>query len=78
MGGLHVVDAYKRRGFGTLLVKALSRRIADAGDVVAGEVENENRASKAMLTNLGFQMIDTIHWFVVQPAYGERTWPDGE
>ncbi|EDW64938.1 uncharacterized protein [Drosophila virilis] len=75
---LHVQNAYKRRGFGSLIVRALARRIADLGDDVTAEIYAENIPSVNMFNKLGFRVIDQCHWLNIAPAAGSFTWPEGE
>lgn len=78
LAALQVDHKYKRRGFGTLVVKAISRRIAALGDDVAAEIYAKNKASCSLFLKLGFQVIDQCHWINTAPTTGKFTWPEGQ
>ncbi|KAM8716711.1 hypothetical protein ACLKA7_003563 [Drosophila subpalustris] len=78
LAALHVDSKYKRRGFGTTVVKAISRRIAALGDDVAAEIYSNNKASCSLFLKLGFQVIDQCHWINTAPTIGKFTWPEGQ
>ncbi|KAH8271810.1 hypothetical protein KR044_006500 [Drosophila immigrans] len=78
LAALQVDNAYKRRGFGTVVIAALSRDIGALGDDVTAEVHAENIPSSSIFNKLGFQVIDQCYWRYTAPVNGEFTWPDGE
>lgn len=67
-----------RRGFGSLVTKKISQRIAALGLDVMALVNPHNLASNAMFTKLGFQVIDQCLWLRTEPVAGEFMWPDGQ
>jgi len=75
---LQVDNNYKRRGFGSLIVKALSRSIAALGHDVIAEIHYENMPSSEMFNKLGFEVIDQCHWVYTAPMTGTFTWPEGQ
>ncbi|KAH8283186.1 hypothetical protein KR054_012647 [Drosophila jambulina] len=78
LAALQVKDSHKRRGFGVLVVKEFSRRVALQGHDVLTEVDQDNPASAALFRKLGFQIINQCHWFVTEPKNGDFQWPEGE
>ncbi|KAH8419374.1 hypothetical protein KR222_010038 [Zaprionus bogoriensis] len=78
LAALQVDSAYKRRGFGSLIVKALCRHISELGDDVTAEVYASNKPSVNMFTKLGFQIIGQCYWINVLPATAKFSWPEGE
>ncbi|KAH8329273.1 hypothetical protein KR074_006737 [Drosophila pseudoananassae] len=75
---LQVKESHKRRGFGALIVKEFSRRVALQGQDVIAEVDKENTASASLFKKLGFKVIDQCHWLVTRAPNGDLQWPDGE
>ncbi|KAH8391800.1 hypothetical protein KR215_004095, partial [Drosophila sulfurigaster] len=75
---LQVDNAYKRRGFGTIVVAALSRGIGALGDDVGAEVHPENVPSSSIFNKLGFRVSDQCYWRYTAPEKGKFTWPHGQ
>ncbi|XP_055918700.1 uncharacterized protein LOC129950806 [Eupeodes corollae] len=64
LGLLQVRDDYKRKGLGSLLVRAMAKINAEKGIETMAAVVEENNASRAMFKSLGFVEIDRINiWF---------------
>ncbi|XP_034472645.1 uncharacterized protein LOC117780291 isoform X2 [Drosophila innubila] len=78
LAALQVDNKYKRRGFGSLVVKTLSQDIAALGDDVIAEIYPKNKASSNLFSKLGFQVIDQCYWINTAPATGKFTWPEGQ
>ncbi|KAH8419373.1 hypothetical protein KR222_010037 [Zaprionus bogoriensis] len=78
LGALQVLNTHKRRGFGSLVTKEISRRIATQGQDVMALVNAENTASRGMFEKLGFRAIDQCVWLRTLPVAGEFVWPDGQ
>ncbi|XP_030245214.1 uncharacterized protein LOC115564723 [Drosophila navojoa] len=78
LGALQVRATHMRRGFGSLVTKKISQRIAALGQDVMALVNPHNIASNAMFTKLGFQVIDQCLWLRTEPVAGEFMWPDGQ
>ncbi|EDW03371.1 uncharacterized protein LOC6562002 [Drosophila grimshawi] len=78
LGALQVKSSHKRRGFGSLVTKAMSKRIAALGQDVMALVNPENKPSYAMFDALGFKVIDQCYWLRTEPVTGEFIWPDGQ
>ena len=69
MGALNAlqVDArYYRRGFGTLILKAISKQLAETDQDSFGFVVIDNEPSQATFNKLGFRIIDSNHWIVIR------------
>ncbi|XP_017029391.1 uncharacterized protein [Drosophila kikkawai] len=78
LAALQVKDSHKRRGFGVLIVKEFSRRVALQGLDVMTEVDQDNQASSALFHKMGFQVIGQCHWLLTEAENGNFQWPDGE
>lgn len=65
---LQVDEQYKRQGLGSLIVRGMSKTLAEKGwDTIACVVDG-NTASHNLFMKLGFYVIDEVHWV----AFGSR------
>lgn len=78
LGALQVKDNYQRRGFGSVVTRAIARAIADEGDDVIALVGDCNHASRGMFTKLGFEVIDRCYWLRTFPLDLNKNWPDNQ
>ncbi|XP_037710993.1 uncharacterized protein LOC119548003 [Drosophila subpulchrella] len=78
LGALQVKDSYKRRGFGSVVTREISYRLAAQGHDVMGLVAHSNKPSSGMASKLGSQIIDQCLWLRTEPTKGDGTWPEGE
>ncbi|XP_020799211.1 uncharacterized protein LOC110177035 [Drosophila serrata] len=78
LGALQVKDSHKRRGFGSLVTREISYRLAAQGHDVMALVGHTNTASAGMFRKLGFQVIDQCLWLRTEPTEGDFVWPEGE
>ncbi|EDW29266.1 GL18506 [Drosophila persimilis] len=62
LGLLQVLESHKRLGLGSLMVRALSKKINDLGESVVAPVVTQNSASRGMFEKIGFQPIDKVYW----------------
>lgn len=59
-------ERFYGKGYGTLVVKAISRKIAEIGhDIYAGVFE-KNTPSRILFDRLGFKPIGDVHWIVTK------------
>ncbi|XP_022232625.2 uncharacterized protein LOC111081018 [Drosophila obscura] len=79
LGALQVKSGHERRGFGSLVTREISHRLAAQGHDVMALVGPSNKPSAGMFSKLGFRIIDQCVWLRTQPTtIGEFTWPAGE
>ncbi|XP_020799076.1 uncharacterized protein LOC110176923 [Drosophila serrata] len=78
LAALQVKDSHQRRGFGVLIVKEFSRRVALQGQDVMTEVDQDNEASSALFRKMGFKLFDQSNWLMTNAENGDFQWPDGE
>ncbi|XP_060666228.1 uncharacterized protein LOC132798387 isoform X2 [Drosophila nasuta] len=62
LGLLQVMSSQRRLGFGSLMVRVLSKKIAEQNLDVFAPVVTENTPSRRMFEKLGFEKIDEIYW----------------
>ncbi|XP_017116962.1 uncharacterized protein LOC108138914 [Drosophila elegans] len=62
LGLLQVLESHKRLGLGSLLVKAMAKKISALGDQVMAPVVTKNIASRNMFEKIGFRSIDITYW----------------
>ncbi|KAF2878768.1 hypothetical protein ILUMI_27395, partial [Ignelater luminosus] len=60
MGTLHVMDEYKRKGYGSLITKVLTKQLAQEGVYPIASTLNNNNISQAMFTKLGFKKCTSV------------------
>lgn len=67
LGVLQVDENHLRKGYGSLIAKALSRKIAEAfeSDITA-LIKYDNFESMSMFTNLGFKAAEKHLWLVLK------------
>lgn len=66
IGSLHVIDSEHRKGYGSLLTKALSIELAERGYDSISNVIFGNEKSKNLFVKLGFKIIDTMYRLQVE------------
>ncbi|XP_039438366.1 uncharacterized protein LOC120419668 [Culex pipiens pallens] len=59
---LHVDDRCRNRGFGELMVRAISRKVAEKGLNVYGGVRPDNGPSRRLFQKVGFEQRQAIAW----------------
>lgn len=65
---LQVVKEFCGRGIGTLVSKALSRKIAASGQGIGACIMETNTVSLAIFKKLGFSIVDKIYWTETLPT----------
>lgn len=78
LGALQVKKNYQRRGFGSLVTRAIARFIAEQGDDVIALVSDTNEASRSMFTKQGFKIIDRCYWLRTFPTDLKQSWPNNQ
>ncbi|XP_058818234.1 uncharacterized protein LOC131681454 [Topomyia yanbarensis] len=67
MGPLEVAPEHLRKGYGTIMVKAIARELANNGLNCYGTVLCTNKASQGMFEKLGFKRVDGHYYVRNQP-----------
>ncbi|GAB0099331.1 glycine-N-acyltransferase-like protein 3 isoform X1 [Sergentomyia squamirostris] len=68
LGALQVDEQFKRRGLGTLVAKAMIRKLTDLRMDTFAFVNVDNAPSRRMFENLGFIQIDYVYWLRTLPT----------
>lgn len=69
LGVLQTDENYKGQGYGTLVVKAFSKKVAEIDQDTYIEVNEKNEASRALFEKLGATSIDNIYCIVTENAW---------
>lgn len=57
---------YKQRGLGTLLVKAMSKKLAELNMDIYASVTMENVASRCLFEKIGFKVVDCCYYLYIK------------
>lgn len=65
LGALQTDEQYFGKGYGSLVIKGISKKIAQRGhDIYAGVIE-ENAPSRGLFGKLGFVSVGEVRWIMV-------------
>lgn len=71
LGALQTDEKYFGHGYGTLVTKVISKKIAELGhDIYAGILE-KNYPSRNLFSKLGFKSIGEVHWITTKINWTE-------
>lgn len=65
LGALQTVQNYKRRGYGAIMIKMLSKHMAEEGYTPMALILNSNQTSGALFRLLGFKVFDEYTYIEV-------------
>ncbi|XP_021952973.1 uncharacterized protein LOC110849827 [Folsomia candida] len=71
---LHTEDAFRRRGLGIVVMKALSRKVAELGLIPRAECMVYNDASRQVQLKAGMVFVDKINWILCRQEYDVKKW----
>lgn len=66
-GQLYVMDKYKRKGYGMLVAKAITKVIADRNIDPVVMIGENNFASQDLFQKIGYKKIGGVYWCVTAP-----------
>lgn len=69
IGALYVHPDYRRRGYGSLVVRAISKIIGERGDDVIACVDEPNTPARKLFEKLGFSVVGTVRRVVTNPIF---------
>lgn len=75
LGALQVKENFVKRGFGTLVTKAMCKILAEQNQDSIALIADTNIASKATFKALGFEIIDCCYW-IKTVSLEPHTWKD--
>ncbi|XP_050078284.1 uncharacterized protein LOC126565180 [Anopheles maculipalpis] len=61
-GALEVPVEHRRKGYGTIVAKALAKKLAEMGFNSYAFIHTQNNPSREMFQKLGFEAIGILHW----------------
>ena len=67
IGFLHVMDKYRKKGYGRGVTTALIKELRQQGKTPYVYIENDNQQALRLVSKLGFERDKNIHWFKVKP-----------
>ncbi|OXA41417.1 uncharacterized protein LOC110860165 [Folsomia candida] len=70
---LHTEDAFRRRGLGIIVMKALARKVADLGLIPRAECIVDN-ASRQVQLKAGMVFVDRTNWILCRQEYDVKKW----
>lgn len=66
MGALQTDDGYTGHGYGSLVTKCLSKKIAEMGFDVNVEISENNTPSRSLFSKLGFKFVEKVGWIITK------------
>ncbi|XP_055375840.1 uncharacterized protein LOC129608382 [Condylostylus longicornis] len=76
LGILHIKEGYKRQGFGSLLVRKMSKSLADMNEDTTAPVVIKNTPSRNMFKKLGFEEVGKNYWVDTTASDSNYKWPE--
>lgn len=73
LGILQTDEKWFGHGFGSLVVKAISKKIAEMDQDIYCEINESNRASRSIFEKIGASSIDHIYCIVTENAWKADT-----
>lgn len=71
VAALQTDDQHLGKGYGLLVVKEVSRQIAQLGHDVYADILDTNRASRSLFEKLGFAVVGKVHWIQLEHNWSE-------
>ncbi|CAD7087512.1 unnamed protein product [Hermetia illucens] len=65
---LHVNEPFRKRGLGTYLVKAMSKKIGECGEYTTSGIEEGNVASIGLFESIGFKKNGFLYYLEILPS----------
>lgn len=65
VGTVYTTPAYRKRGFGSAIVKSIFKQIAETGYGVTACVKEANLSSRAIFEKIGCQIIGEVYWMEI-------------
>lgn len=68
LGAVQVDENYLKRGLGTVVLKAITKQLAENGHDSSAAVSVDNVPSQALFKKAGFRKVDTAFWLRTLPV----------
>lgn len=68
LGALQVDDKYFRLGYGSLVCKAMAKKLANMNMDTIAFTDTNNLSAQSMLKKIGFKIIDDGYWLKTVPT----------
>lgn len=69
LAALQTLKEYRKKGYGTLVVKHLAKYLAEEGFDSCATINSENTASEALMKKLGFEKLFKCQYIAVVNKY---------
>lgn len=67
VGALQVDNNYHGKGFGTLVCKAVTKKIGELDQDVCACLVSSNKTSRRIFEKIGFNIVDKVYWLRTTP-----------
>lgn len=64
--GLQTHDSYRQHGFGSLVTKALAKKVAEMGHDSYAGIADENISSRRLFEKVGFRATGRLYWLRIK------------
>lgn len=68
LGALQVDEDYKRKGYGSLILKLMAIKLAEIDHDTLGCIVLKNVASHDMFKKNGFKVVDNVYFMTTEPT----------
>lgn len=68
LGAIHVDQNYMGKGYGTLVCRAIAKKLGEMGEDVFATVRPANVPSNKMFSKIGFKVVDMTCWLRTIPT----------
>lgn len=77
MGAIQVDSQHLGKGYGTIICRAMTKKLGDLGEDAFACVGEHNTPSNRMFSSAGFKVTDKAHWLRTRPTVPFQ-WTDDE
>lgn len=77
LGAIQVDSKHLGKGYGSIVCRAVTKRLAELGEDAFACVAEHNIRSNRMFSSAGFKVVDRAHWLRTNPTIPFQ-WVDDE
>lgn len=70
--GLQTHENYRQHGFGSLVTKALAKKVAEMGHDSYAGIADKNISSKRLFEKIGFEATGRLYWLRIKLSTSEN------